>query len=125
MQPQIEIDKRRFARFELSKGIYAHLDSDIRAIGEVLNVSKGGLAFKYMAEFSSAAKHSKLNVFALGGNLFLRDVPVKTVSDTEMPIEIDFSSIRMRRMGLEFEDMTEDQKAALRELILEKKANYS
>ncbi|MCG6881534.1 MAG: PilZ domain-containing protein, partial [Deltaproteobacteria bacterium] len=105
------------------KGIYAHLDSDIRAIGEVLNMSRGGLAFKYMAEFSSAAKHSKLNVFALGGKFFLRDVPVKTVSDTEMPIEIDFSSIRMRRMGLEFENMREDQKAALRELILEKKAN--
>jgi hypothetical protein len=123
MQPQIEIDKRRFARFELSKGIYAHLDSDIRAIGEVLNMSRGGLAFKYMAEFSSAAKHSKLNVFALGGKFFLRDVPVKTVSDTEMPIEIDLSSIRMRRMGVEFESMTEDQKTVLRELILEKRAN--
>lgn len=123
MQPIIEDDKRRFARFKASKGVYAHLDSDSQPIGEVLDVSKGGLAFKYMAEFGSAAKHSKLSVFALGGNLFLRDVTVKTVSDTELPIETDFSSIRMRRMGLEFESMTESQQKALREFILKKRAN--
>ena len=95
MRPNIEGEKRRFPRFRVSKGIYAHIDSDEPIVGEVINVSKGGLSLKYLPEFSPSPKHSKFSLFALGGTYFLRNVSIKTVSDDELPAESDFSSIKM------------------------------
>lgn len=123
MQPQIDSEKRRFTRFKVCEGVFAHLNSEGSMIGEVMNVSEGGLAFKYLNDLSLPPKHSTLNVFTLGGKFFLRDLPVKTISNTEMHREMDFSSIRMRRAGMAFGAVTESQRNALRRLILEKKAN--
>lgn len=123
MQPIVEGEKRQYTRFNVRSGVFAHLNSNAPTVGEVLNVSEGGLAFKYLNGLSSSPKHSTLNVFALGGKFFLRDIPVNKVSETEIPAEMDFASLSMKRIGLAFEDMTENQQKDLRKLILEKRAN--
>ena len=117
MQPTIESEKKRSPRFRVSKGIYAHIDSDKPIVGEVINISKGGLSLKYLPECNPSPKHSKLNLFALGGNFFLRNVSVRTVSDSELAVESEFSSIKMRRMGVSFKNLTDIQRQSLRDFM--------
>jgi hypothetical protein len=65
-----------------------------------------------------------LDLFATGGVTFLKGVPVRTVSDVEIPNTIEFSTIRLRRMGVAFQNLTQPQKQALRAFLRENGAEF-
>lgn len=121
--PEALPEKRAHPRFELGPGVFAVVKSDGETLGEVLNVSEGGLALKYVAGLGTRIPKGTLDVFATKGVSYLIDVPVRTVSDFEIPNNVDFSTIRLRRMGVAFENLTQAQRQSLRDFIKENRAN--
>ncbi|MGM0426933.1 MAG: PilZ domain-containing protein [Thermodesulfobacteriota bacterium] len=126
MQPHPDNEKRRHPRFKVQSGVFALVKSGGQTLGEVVDVSEGGLALTYVADSGPAVKEGALgalHLFKSGGVSYLRDVPVRTVSDIELPNEVEFSIIPVRRMGVEFGALTEPQQEKLHGFISENAVN--
>jgi len=124
MQPQIDGEKRRHPRFEVRSGVIAVVKSDAaHTLGQTVDVSQGGLGLTYVAELGPAVEEGTLDLFAPGGIWYLKGVPVRTASDVEMPNDVPFSIIEMRRMGVAFGVLTDTQERQLHGFISENRVN--
>lgn len=124
MQPQIDGEKRRHPRFEVHSGVIAVVKSDAaHTLGRAVDVSQGGLGLTYVAELGAEVEVGTLDLFAPGGMWYLRDVPVRTASDVEMPNDVLFSIVGMRRMGVAFGALTDTQQRQLSAFISENRVN--
>ena len=124
MQTQKDGEKRRHPRFKIRSGVIAVVKSDAaHTLGQAVDVSQGGLALTYVAGLGSAVEEGTLDLFTSGGIWHLRDVPVRTASDVEMPNDVPFSIVGMRRMGVAFGELTDTQQRQLLGFIVENRAN--
>ena len=108
-------NQRRYARFRVPKDAFAALGPDYIKVGQIINISMGGLAFRYLAS-KGPSNASELDIFLAGRVFYLYKLPFETVRDfvtNEMP----FSSIYMKVCGLQFGDLTDKQKSDLRYFI--------
>ncbi|MEW6665140.1 MAG: hypothetical protein AB1512_07960 [Thermodesulfobacteriota bacterium] len=113
------LELRQYRRFTAREDAFAVLRNQVNEVGQLINVSKGGLAFKYMAERPLPSDSYQLDIFLAGTREFLwRSIPHRTILDMELPPIVPFSVIRMRRRSVAFENLTEDHSLRL-ELLLE------
>lgn len=113
-------ERRRSPRFDLRERVFANVKADGEALGEIMNVSEGGIALKYLADNGPAVGRATLDIFE-SGRMVLSNVPARTVSDMELPNDFDFSTIELRRMGVAFEHLTQAQRQTLQGFIQEKR----
>ena len=107
-------EKRAHARFEPRYGAYAAVLSESRKLGRIRNISMGGLSFSYIPQEETHNFKSDKIIITFGiDNKMLKDVAYKTVIDAEEENNIPYSSIPLRKMSVEFEEMDLGQKAAL------------
>ena len=110
------VERRRHKRFLVSKGAFAALRPHYLKIGQVIDVSISGLAFTYMADEEPPNGSFELDIFLAGQAFYLQEVPFRAVSDFDSD-GIPFSSVRTRRMGVQFGDLTPDQTSQLEYFI--------
>ena len=106
------LDRRKHHRFQLQDTVFATLLPDYQKTGKIIDVSMGGLAFQYISELQPAAASCELAIFSASGNFCLSGLSFVTISDFENA-RVPFSSIRTRRCGLQFGELTGDQTAQL------------
>jgi hypothetical protein len=109
------VNQRRYARFRVPKDAFAALGPDYIKVGQIINISMGGLAFRYLAS-EGPSNASELDIFLAGRVFYLYKLPFETVRDfvtNEMP----FSSTNMKVCGLQFGGLTDKQKSDLRYFI--------
>jgi len=90
------VERRKHNRFSVSKGAFVALRPHYGKIGQVVNISMGGLAFTYMADEERPSRSFELDIFLAGGSFYLQEVPFGTISDFHndgMPL----SSVKMRQ----------------------------
>jgi hypothetical protein len=105
MSDQEIFEQRAHKRHRTRSGAFAVIKNPDRAIiGEIIDISKGGLAFKYMENGGYAAQ-SKMDILFSGHGLQIKGVPFKSVSDVSIKDFPAFSSIRMRRGSIQFIDL--------------------
>ncbi len=75
-------------------------------VGQIIDVSRGGLSFKYLSDESLHGDQWELDILLSEHGFLWRRIPYRTVLDSEILPEIPFSSIRMRRRAIAFEDVT-------------------
>ena len=111
----IDQEQRRSQRFRVKENALA-LDHSI--IGQILNLSMGGLMFRYLADlYNFKGNLAELDVYFAGDGLCLRRVPCATVFNKAVENEIPFSSLSMRECGVKFGTLTLQQEAQLRHII--------
>ena len=107
-----EIDEyRRNARFTTNGCTLVSLGDKSR-LGEVLDVSLGGLAFRCIAGEEPSNKYGKLNVYCNSG-LCLTKLPFKMIWDLDISDPAPFNYISTRRFGVQFENLTQKQRSSL------------
>jgi hypothetical protein len=125
MIPNKEIvDQRKRKRYQVPTNSYIFLGSDDFVLGQIIDISMGGIAFRYMGS-EKLPDESHLDIFLTEDDLCLSKVPFKTVSDYEIPNTvlcktadpIPPSCRTMRRSGLQFGELTSDQQAQLEYFI--------
>jgi hypothetical protein len=125
MHPNKEIvDQRKHKRYQVPRNSYISLGSDDFVLGQIIDISMGGMAFRYMGS-ENLPDESHLDIFLTENDLFLSKVPFKTVSDYEIPNTvlcrtddpIPSSCRMMRRSGLQFGALTADQQAQIERFI--------
>lgn len=125
MNPNKEmVDQRKHKRYQVPRNSYVSLGSADFVLGQILDISMGGIAIRYMGS-ERLPDESHLDIFLTEDDLLLSKVPFKTVSDYEIPntvlcrtVDPIPSSCRtMRRSGLQFGGLTADQRAQLEGFI--------
>lgn len=112
------VERRRHKRFQAEDGAYAAVRPQYDKIGQIIDVSRGGLAFRYMVSSSQEDASFELDIFLIGDSFHLDKVPFQTVSDEEIPERLSPSPQKMRRCGVQFGALTQMQILKLEEFIL-------
>jgi hypothetical protein len=114
------VERRKYERFQIHQGTYVALAPPYGKVGPVIDISRGGLSFRYV-DGKETTNELYIHIFLTEANFYLEKVPIKTILDFKIPDKSASSSITMRRCGLQFEDLTHDQASQL-EFFVE---NYS
>jgi hypothetical protein len=85
-------------------------------LGEVLNVSLGGLAFRCIAGEEPSISSGKLNVHCNNG-LCLESFPFKMIWNLKISDAPPFHYITTARTGVQFTDLAKNQMSSLRHFI--------
>ncbi|MEE8431849.1 MAG: PilZ domain-containing protein [Candidatus Desulfatibia sp.] len=111
------IEKRKHRRFKAKEGAFAVVTSGDNKIGQIKNISKGGLAFQYVASEKKLAGLLTMDIFRNSKEFYLKNVSVKTTSDIYVDNKSPFSTIILRQCGGKFADLADNQISQLDRFI--------
>jgi hypothetical protein len=100
-----KLERRKHPRYSIKNGAYATISPNSAKIGQIIDMSMAGLAFKYSDTiFVKTEKSSHETLLLSSVGCYVGDLDFKTVADNEMPdSEIPGASsggrkIRIRRV---------------------------
>jgi hypothetical protein len=108
--------ERRFhQRFEAHSGAIASPQLDV--VGQIVNINETGLEFRYVASRERSQESTALSIELTDHTFRLGQLPFKVVWDVAMPQSFSIGSISLRYCGVEFVNLADDQRRALRYFI--------
>ncbi|MBW2174204.1 MAG: PilZ domain-containing protein [Deltaproteobacteria bacterium] len=110
------VERRKHKRFEIPIGMFVSFRPHRPRLGEVINISRGGLAFRYYGGKEPSDGSNKLNIFLEEGDFHLNDILSRTVTDFGT-YRIPFRSVTMRRSSVQFRSLTHHQISQLEHFI--------
>jgi c-di-GMP-binding flagellar brake protein YcgR len=115
------VNLRRCARFQVScDSAYVVLRRHwprSSIIGNIVDISLGGLSFRYIASKKFSYKPSHIDILLSDGSFRLNKVRVHSVSDLEVDSETSFG-LETRRHSMQFGELTQSQISQLQYFIL-------
>lgn len=118
------IERRKHKRFRVREGAFAALKPHwfrSTILGEIIDISIDGLAFRYIAAKKRSELSFKLKILLADGSFSLDKVPSRTISDLEIGNEFSIDFTPIRRCCVQFARLTHDQISGLEHFI----RNYS
>jgi hypothetical protein len=105
-------EHRKHKRFQVPGGVFVGFGPRANKVGQIVDVSKGGLAYRYVGcEESNDASH--LDIFVTEKDFYMGAVPFKTVCDFQVVDRVAASPMTMRRCGVQFRKLSRKQNAQL------------
>lgn len=117
MSTEKYVERRKYTRFRTRNGALIELRSQRGKLGEIIDISKGGLAFRYIDIGERPKGSFELDIFLKEAGFRLEKVPAKTISDSGTTKYFPFSSTKTRRQGVEFGELTQKQISQLEHFI--------
>ena len=106
----IKVEMRKFTRFKVKDLSFALLKTVFyEELGEILDISKGGLAFKYLVGENQIKEAVELDIIHAHNSFHMKKLPCKTISDFEIINGVDFSSLKMKRHSVKFGELDNNQ----------------
>jgi len=103
-------ERRKTVRFLPRTEAYVALRPDFTKLGRLMNISRGGLAFRYLAHQRQEQAPTHLDLFTSNDGFHLSRLPCKVIYDVRLSEKHRFStSLERRHCGLEFGEVTELQ----------------
>jgi hypothetical protein len=104
-------ERRRHPRFDMKDVAFAILKADREEeLGQIVNISRGGLAFQYFIGNREFQKADRLDVLLADSGIHVEDIKYRVVEDYELVNELPFSSITKREQRILFSDLSETQR---------------
>ena len=118
------VERRRSKRYKAVEGAYAAISPNSHKLGQIIDISMGGLAFKYIdtnngdtsngdTTNSDRNKEDKKNqgqseesIFLSSMGFYVGDLPFKTISDNEVTDTPSFSAMKVRQRHVQFTDLS-------------------
>ena len=114
------VERREHKRFNIKEVAFAILRTEEdEELGQVINISSGGLAFHYFVGNRKLQKADRLDVILAENGLHIDDIGFHVVDDYELANELPFSSITKREQRVRFKNLTDGQKAGIDRFIRE------
>jgi hypothetical protein len=117
-------DRREHERFLVRDGAFVVLrppapilGQDIDIVGRIIDISKSGLVLRYVSSQERSHESFELDIVLAGNGFRLNGVPVKTVSDCQIPDDGASNATTMRRRGVQFGTLTGQQLCQLEHFI--------
>jgi len=110
---------RKNPRFRAKEHTLVKLQSESdEEVGQLIDISKDGLALLFTSGEESSPNFSALGVFLFDDDFFVDQIPFRIVSDIELANEIPFNIITYRRYAVKFEELTPEQISKLDHFLL-------
>ena len=103
------IERRRSKRYSAVEGAYAAISPKSHKLGQITDISMGGLAFKYIdtnKEDKNNQGQSEKSIFLSSMGFYVGDLPFKTISDNEVTDTPSFSAMKVRERHVQFTDLS-------------------
>jgi hypothetical protein len=102
-------ERRKLRRLKAQENTFALLRGQTSKLGRVIDISDGGLAFRYVSIGEQLKSVFELDLVSPRGDLRLNGLPVKVVSNLERQGKTPSGRIRLRRVGVQFRELTHYQ----------------
>jgi hypothetical protein len=106
------LEDRQHNRVKVDDGGFAQLSPGLPVLGEIIDISRGGLAFRYVASESTV-----LNILTTDHRFCLEKIPARIIRDAAMPEQFPYGSITLRHCAVQFGQLTPSQKLGLEHFI--------
>lgn len=106
------LEKRKNKRYKTIEGCYAAIGPNSQKLGQIIDISMGGVCFKYIDTFNDdqeAGTQKENSIFLSSMGHYLGDLPVNTVGDYPITDEPSFSSMGVRKRHVQFVDLNSKQ----------------
>ena len=108
------IERRKSKRYDAVDGAYAAISPKSHKLGQIIDISMGGLSFKYIDTNNGDTKndnidnqnHSEESIFLSSMGFYVGDLPFKTISDEEVTSAPSFSAMKVRERKVQFTDLS-------------------
>jgi hypothetical protein len=103
------VERRKNKRYKAVEGAYAAISPHSHKLGQIIDISMGGLAFKYIDTSSGDIQEEteqEETVFLSSMGYYVGDLPFKTVADYELTNAPSFSSMKVRKRHIQFKDLS-------------------
>ncbi len=110
------VERRHNIRYKVSKRAFAVHWSSPAIVGQIIDVSDGGISFSYIEDGTDPGNASDIGILYTKGDFYLEKIPFRCVSNTLIPGHPE-STVKMRRIGGEFPSLSPPQKKALNTFI--------
>jgi hypothetical protein len=111
------IDRRRHERIGVEGGAFIVVHPDSAKLGQVINIGPDGLAFRYMTDGDPWQRATRLDLFVVGRDFYLEDIPFSTMWDLATGKVVPWGSTTMRRRGVQFGNLALPQRTMLTRFI--------
>ena len=111
------LERRRHPRNEVSGSTFVVFRPHYTMLGQVTDIGQGGLAFRYMAGTGSWDESKIMDIFVVGREFYLDDVPFETVWDLPVAPGVPWKPGTLRRRGVRFGNLTFFQETQLGQLM--------
>ena len=103
-------ERRQHARFSVTTNAFAFFGSRSAKLGQILDISEGGLSFSYLPGNERPYNSMELDILLPGGAFYLNGIPFETISDYTMKSE---ETPGARRCGIAFGSLSNKQRLKL------------
>lgn len=103
------IEKRKNKRFQVKDGAYTILSYNPTIMGQIINVSKDGLAVRYTGKRKLLSDSNEIDMFRSNVGFYLEKIPVKTILEYKISGKLPFSPKKKWQRQVQFIDLTNDQ----------------
>jgi len=115
-------ERRKHDRITIKNNLFTALGPDSNQKCVVLDISEGGLSLRYyegsdLIKDIADEKSVKLHLFIDKGDLYLSQIPFKTVYNAEIKSELPLHSVTIWKRGVKFGRLTKDQRSQLNDLV--------
>jgi hypothetical protein len=110
-------DRREYRRFRTREGTFAVLRNHSIRLGQVVDISRGGLAFQYIPDEQAFAGSCAVDILLTGKGLCVSGISSRVVSDFEIEDMPPMTTIPVRRCGVRFESLESGQESQLQGFI--------
>ncbi|MCP4111101.1 MAG: PilZ domain-containing protein [Desulfobacteraceae bacterium] len=120
-------ERRKYRRYRAIDGIITMLGFPSKIMGSILDMSHGGLSFQYIVDNEPPYESMELDILYTDKLIYIDKVPFKAVFDIDICDGTSSALFPLRRCGVKFGELTNEQKGQLEHLILNytKKNNVS
>lgn len=103
------IERRKNKRYKAVEGAYAAISPNSKKIGQIINISMGGLCFKYINienDSEEPVNRNQESIFLSSMGYYVGDLPFQTIADYEITDTPSFSSMKVRKRHVKFTDLS-------------------
>lgn len=117
------VDRRKHKRFKVPADAFAIVKDPCFKLGQISDMSLGGISFYYISgkEFS---RNIEVDILLADDDFYIDNLPVSIVSDINVHLNESLDKRVFKRCGLQFEELTSQQRSKLSCFIPNQDSGY-
>jgi hypothetical protein len=100
------VERRKNKRYKAKEGAYAAISPHSRRLGQIIDISMGGLSFKYIDNNDETEEKPERSIFLSSLGYYVGELPFKTIDDYEITNYPSFSSMKLRKRRVKFTELS-------------------
>ena len=103
------VERRKNKRHKAIEGAYASISPNSQKLGQIIDISMGGACFKYI-DTSNDGQNDETqqedSIFLSTDGYYTGNLPIKIIGDYAVTNEPSFSSMKVKKMHIQFTDLS-------------------